>query len=161
MFPCLDKYPSKEMKKKREKEKKRQVQRWGLTGLICRPYTLHTTRAFTPPGPTKETHKSCLCKGLESVRLWCSSLPQCPLWSHLPCCRAVTLKPEHKSKHCVPYWCQWRSAQQFLKKYRYLILGKWLMLELTLLHQEQNWNFFSWFLKLFYYHLPPKCKNGW
>lgn len=73
---------------------------------------LHThthTQVFSP----KKKKKELAC----GRRLWCSSIPQCPLWSLFPCCRALTLKPEHKSKSCVSYWCQWRqwrSAWQFL-----------------------------------------------
>ena len=55
-----------------------------------------------------------------------------PLWSHLPCCRAVALEAEHKSKPCGPDWCQWRLALQFHNKNRKnLILGKWLLPEIV------------------------------
>lgn len=82
---------------------------------------LHTRMHTQVFSPKKKKELAC------GRRLWCSSIPQCPLWSLFPCCRALTLKPEHKSKPCVSYWCQWRqwrSAWQFLIFAQVATVGK-------------------------------------
>lgn len=47
----------------------------------------------------------------------------------LTACGAISLKPEHKSKNCMPYWSWWRTASQVVIE-KYKILSPFMMWEM-------------------------------